>query len=200
VATETIDTAELRLLGSILALVLDEQPGQAAAALETLRRRAAQSRITAGALKNLFDRVSTEAAAAVGQRTARAEAQRLQQELELVTVQASRFAAENAALQQSLAHAQQRLARYDSGEMAQRRELAGMARPAQPQPPDRGGARTGMVGGVVFALMALLLARDQSPGPGFVRRLHPLAEPAWHRLPSGTALPPAERYGPPAPP
>jgi hypothetical protein len=189
VASETIDTAELRLLSNILALVLDEQPGQAAAALDALRRRAAHNRVTAGALKNLFERVSLEASDSVAQhqRAARAEAQRLQQELEVVTVQASRFAAENAALHQSLAQAERRLARYDSGEMAQRRELAGMPRAAQPQPPARRGIGAGMLGGVAFAVIALLLSRDQSPGPGLFRR--PVA--AWQHLPLNQPFPPA---------
>ncbi len=192
----TIDTTELRLLSNILALVLDEHPGQAAAALDTLRRRAANSRVTAGALKNLFDRVSAELpdAAMAPPRAGRTETQRLQQALEVATVQASRFAAENAALQQSLAHAERRLALYHSGEMAQRRELAGMPRPAQKLPAEQRGLGAGMLGGAVFALMAVLLTHDQPAG--FARRLHPPALPAWQRA---TADPAAAPGAPPPP-
>lgn len=52
--SDKLDPKELKVLSDILALVLDEQPGQAAAALETVRKRAQRNAITAGALKNLF--------------------------------------------------------------------------------------------------------------------------------------------------
>ncbi|MCQ8240980.1 hypothetical protein [Rhizosaccharibacter radicis] len=48
------DPKELKTLSDILALVLEEQPGQAATALEALRTRARRNAITGGALKNLF--------------------------------------------------------------------------------------------------------------------------------------------------
>lgn len=54
-----IDPKELKTLSDILALVLEEQSGESAAALEALRRRARHDHVTGGALKNLFREVST---------------------------------------------------------------------------------------------------------------------------------------------
>ncbi|NPD67093.1 hypothetical protein HN018_05840 [Lichenicola cladoniae] len=51
---EQIDPKELKTLSDILALVLEDQPGQAASALEAVRARARRNGITGGALKNLF--------------------------------------------------------------------------------------------------------------------------------------------------
>ncbi|MXV35010.1 MULTISPECIES: hypothetical protein [unclassified Saccharibacter] len=50
----TEDQKDIRLLADILALVLDEEQGQANAALETLRQRARKRKISGGTLKNLF--------------------------------------------------------------------------------------------------------------------------------------------------
>ncbi|CAI9121369.1 hypothetical protein [Brytella acorum] len=55
-----IDPKELKVLSDILALVLDEQEGQAATALQALRHRARRNTITAGALKNLFVAIAPE--------------------------------------------------------------------------------------------------------------------------------------------
>ena len=51
---EPIDPKEIKILSDILALVLEENPGQSSTALETLRRRAKRHHMTGGALKNLF--------------------------------------------------------------------------------------------------------------------------------------------------
>ncbi len=51
---EQIDPKELKTLSDILALVLEDQPGEAASALEAVRARARRNGITGGALKNLF--------------------------------------------------------------------------------------------------------------------------------------------------
>ena len=51
---EQIDPKELKTLSDILALVLDDQPGQAASALDRARARARANGVTGGALKNLF--------------------------------------------------------------------------------------------------------------------------------------------------
>ena len=51
---DQIDPKELKTLSDILALVLEDQPGQAANALEAVRSRARRDGITGGALKNLF--------------------------------------------------------------------------------------------------------------------------------------------------
>ncbi len=52
--TQAFDPKELKTLSDILALVLEDQPGQSASALEALRLRARRNAITGGALKNLF--------------------------------------------------------------------------------------------------------------------------------------------------
>ncbi|MCH4093504.1 MAG: hypothetical protein LKE96_04220 [Acetobacter peroxydans] len=59
-----LDPKEVKLLSDILALVLEEQQGQAVAALETLRRRAQRNSTTGGALKNLFQIISADPARA----------------------------------------------------------------------------------------------------------------------------------------
>ena len=51
---EQIDPKELKTLSDILALVLEDQPGQAASALEAVRARARRNGVTGGALKTLF--------------------------------------------------------------------------------------------------------------------------------------------------
>ncbi|GBQ05594.1 hypothetical protein [Saccharibacter floricola] len=50
----TEDQKDIRLLADILALVLDEEQGQASAALEALRQRARKRKVSGGTLKNLF--------------------------------------------------------------------------------------------------------------------------------------------------
>lgn len=49
------DPREIKILSDILALVLDEQPGHAATALERIRQMARRDGVTGGALKNLFN-------------------------------------------------------------------------------------------------------------------------------------------------
>ncbi len=56
----SIDPKELKTLSDILALVLEDQPGQSSSALEALRARARRSGITGGALKNLFVAIANE--------------------------------------------------------------------------------------------------------------------------------------------
>ncbi|MBR2124459.1 MAG: hypothetical protein IJ934_04720 [Acetobacter sp.] len=55
----TIDPKEIKILSDILALVLEEHPGQSSTALETLRRRAKRNNTTGGAIKNLFQVLAT---------------------------------------------------------------------------------------------------------------------------------------------
>lgn len=52
--TQAFDPKELKTLSDILALVLEDQPGQSASALEAIRARARRNAVTGGALKNLF--------------------------------------------------------------------------------------------------------------------------------------------------
>ncbi len=58
--TPPIDPKELKTLSDILALVLEEQPGSSASALEAIRVRARRSGITGGALKNLFVAIAND--------------------------------------------------------------------------------------------------------------------------------------------
>ncbi|ABI62242.1 hypothetical protein [Granulibacter bethesdensis] len=51
---ERPDSSERKILGDIIALVLDENQGQSEAALIALKRRAARNNITGGLLKNLL--------------------------------------------------------------------------------------------------------------------------------------------------
>ncbi|GBR58826.1 hypothetical protein AA18889_1812 [Acetobacter senegalensis DSM 18889] len=55
-----IDPKELKILSDILALVLEDQPGQSATALEALRNRAKRNATTGGALKNLFQTIAED--------------------------------------------------------------------------------------------------------------------------------------------
>ncbi len=52
--SQVFDPKELKTLSDILALVLEDQPGQSASALEAIRARARKNAVTGGALKNLF--------------------------------------------------------------------------------------------------------------------------------------------------
>lgn len=54
----TEDQKDIRLLADILALVLDEEQGQASAALEALRQRARKRKVSGGTLKNLFTKLA----------------------------------------------------------------------------------------------------------------------------------------------
>ncbi|MBV9755956.1 MAG: hypothetical protein JO047_02790 [Alphaproteobacteria bacterium] len=65
---ETLDPHEVKVLADILALVLEDQPPAAAVALETVRRKARQHRITGGALKNLFQAIAASPMAESGRR------------------------------------------------------------------------------------------------------------------------------------
>ncbi|MDI2090620.1 hypothetical protein [Commensalibacter oyaizuii] len=55
---EKIDPKELKVLADILALVLEDQPGQSLNALETIKKRAKRNTVTGGALKNLFTSIA----------------------------------------------------------------------------------------------------------------------------------------------
>lgn len=51
---EKLDPKELKILADILALVLEDETGQSANALEAIKKRAKKNTVTGGALKNLF--------------------------------------------------------------------------------------------------------------------------------------------------
>ncbi|MFW7269362.1 hypothetical protein ACMAUO_15525 [Gluconacetobacter sp. Hr-1-5] len=52
--SDKLDPKELKILADILALVLEDHPGQSANALDAIRNRARRNSMTGGALKNLF--------------------------------------------------------------------------------------------------------------------------------------------------
>ncbi|WP_323990463.1 hypothetical protein [Nguyenibacter sp. L1] len=56
--SDKLDPKELKILSDILALVLEDQPGQSANALEAIRNRARRNGTTGGALKNLFTAIA----------------------------------------------------------------------------------------------------------------------------------------------
>ncbi|EHD14306.1 hypothetical protein CIN_02380 [Commensalibacter intestini A911] len=55
---QKLDPKELKVLADILALVLEDQPGQSANALEAIKKRAKKNGTTGGALKNLFTNIA----------------------------------------------------------------------------------------------------------------------------------------------
>ncbi|NHN89711.1 hypothetical protein [Acetobacter conturbans] len=56
--SDTFDPKELKVLSDILALVLEDQPGQSETALAAIRARALRNKVTGGALKNLFTSIA----------------------------------------------------------------------------------------------------------------------------------------------
>lgn len=56
---EAAAAREIRILADILALTLDEQPGAAESALATIRTRAREGGVTAGALKDAWRRLQS---------------------------------------------------------------------------------------------------------------------------------------------
>ena len=74
-----IDPKELKILSDILALVLEDHPGQSDTALQALRNRARKNSTTGGALKNLFQTIAVnpaKARTATRQTSTRASASR----------------------------------------------------------------------------------------------------------------------------
>jgi hypothetical protein len=57
-----LDAREVKVLGDLLALVLEDQPGSAETALAAIRRRAQQEGVSGGAIKNLFLRLASRRA------------------------------------------------------------------------------------------------------------------------------------------
>ncbi len=56
--TEKIDKKELKILSDILALVLENEPGQSINAIEAIKKRARKNMVTGGALKNIFNSIA----------------------------------------------------------------------------------------------------------------------------------------------
>ncbi len=174
-AETPIDAAELRLLSNIIALVLDEQAGQSAAALEALRRRAAGNRVTGGALKNLFERLTADLDAVRG---GQGNAARLLHEVEAARVQLSRLSAENAALHRRLSVAEILVRQHEAREQAIRRS-GPLLRHFNPPPRSRYAA--GLLAGGLLMLLAVGLGRDQAWMLPAVVTLKPVPNLLAHR-------------------
>ncbi|MCE2577141.1 hypothetical protein [Gluconacetobacter entanii] len=56
--SDSLDPKELKILSDILALVLEDNPGQSESALSAIRARARKNQTTGGALKNLFTAIA----------------------------------------------------------------------------------------------------------------------------------------------
>ncbi|GBQ21385.1 hypothetical protein AA0472_0433 [Acetobacter estunensis NRIC 0472] len=88
--SDTLDPKELKILSDILALVLEDQPGQSETALTALRARAQRNKVTGGALKNLFTAIapnppkSRASSSSTRSRTSRASSADVQQERQRV--------------------------------------------------------------------------------------------------------------------
>jgi hypothetical protein len=180
---EQPDPKEIKLLADILALVLEDQPGQSTSALETIRRRAQASRITGGALKNLFLRLN---------------AGNIESELE----RAERLEGAAQALQRDLAAARLEIAGLQSERHRLQRQLADLATAQQDaidQTRDRRRilVAIGGLGAIVFLLAGVALATAWTgarplPAPGVVAAVEaPRPTPA--------PTPPAPRPPPPQP-
>ena len=95
--TQAFDPKELKTLSDILALVLEDQPGQSASALEAIRARARRNAVTGGALKNLFVAIAPNPPAAARPATAtrsRARAGTATPELQAARTRISQLAAD----------------------------------------------------------------------------------------------------------
>lgn len=100
------DPKEVKLLADILALVLEDQPGQSSSALDAVRRRAQASRITGGAIKNLFVRLSAGDVQTEAERAAehvQGTTQTLQRDLAAARLEIAGLQSERHRLQRELA-------------------------------------------------------------------------------------------------
>lgn len=104
---EQLDAREVKVLADILALVLQDEPGVSSAALETLRRKARQNRMTGGALKNLFQSLAAQAGEARWRQSA-------SDRPEQMSTSVDRLQAANRTLEKALAAANGEAARLQS--------------------------------------------------------------------------------------
>lgn len=141
-----IDPKELKTLSDILALVLEDQPGQAATALEALRVRARRSTVTGGALKNLFVAIANDPPAPAARAPARAprgkaaevqaahariaqlaaDMRGLDLELRTARAQVATLQAELDATREARAQAQANLSRVQGSTEGQRMQAVGL--------------------------------------------------------------------------
>jgi len=105
VMKDGLDAREVKVLGDLLALVLEDQPGSAETALAAIRRRAQQEGVSGGAIKNLFLRLAQQTREKEATEPARAaEAERLHLMLAERSRQLAAAQAEIARLQAELAN------------------------------------------------------------------------------------------------
>jgi len=120
--SERLDPKELKILSDILALVLEDQVGQANNALEAIRTRARRNKTTGGALKNLFVAIAPDpppraaprpratrssTASSAELQSARAQIETLTRGMNRLDLDLRAQRAENAALQNRLVLTQQ---------------------------------------------------------------------------------------------
>jgi len=134
--TERIDPKELKILSDILALVLEDQAGQANNALEAIRARARRNKTTGGALKNLFVAIAPEpparaaprpratrataGASAADMQAARTQIRTLTENIRQLDLDLRMQRAENASLQSQLVLTQQARAETQAALMSVR--------------------------------------------------------------------------------
>lgn len=109
---EQIDPKELKTLSDILALVLEEHPGQAVNALEAARARAKRNGVTGGALKNLLVAIAPNPPAprAPRTRTSKSASSGMPStEMQALRTRVSHLAADNSRLDLDLRGAQARI-------------------------------------------------------------------------------------------
>jgi hypothetical protein len=136
-----LDSHELKILSDVLALVVDEHPGASASALEFLQRRARNSKVTGGALKDLLVKTHAMLASdlkggtqetrlrAADETNGRLDAtvNDLQQQLRQAWLRIDNLAAENLRYQRLLAEAKEEMLEFRQAKdhVRLRRRLAG---------------------------------------------------------------------------
>ncbi|GBQ93445.1 hypothetical protein AA23498_1729 [Acetobacter nitrogenifigens DSM 23921 = NBRC 105050] len=178
--SDNLDPKELKVLGDILALVLEDQPGQASSALDALRARARRNKMTGGALKNLFTaiapnpptraapraRASTRAGATSAEtQQARAQVRDLTESLTKLDMELRTCRADNSALRAELFLTQQ--ARAETQTQLSSMQSAGQLRLTLLIVTFIIGAVAGVAGGELFH--ALRPAPTHTPNAVYLR-------------------------------
>jgi len=155
---EGLDPREVKVLGDLLALVLEEQPGSAETALAAIRRRAQQEGISGGAIKNLFLQLARQTGEKAQTDPARAaEAERLHLMLAERSRQLAAAQAEIARLQAELA--KERAARPHAFAFSLSRRSAPEP-PVSDQPPAAGAVSVRRFAWFAIAGALLVLLRS----------------------------------------
>ena len=187
--TDQPDPKEVKLLADILALVLEDQPGQSSSALDAVRRRAQASRITGGAIKNLFLRLSAGEVHTEHERAAdhiQGTSQSLQRDLAAARLEVAGLQSERHRLQREVADL-----------TAQRREAAEDRRRQSRLLIACGGVA---VVAVLFALLSVITLRaSRFPTAAPMLASAGTVAPQTAATPSPPAAPPRPRPAAPAP-